>query len=367
MPYGTLQIDDAFMSNDQTVLAFGEQKLLDTLVVPSLLRHEAWSQEMGSLFCERTTDFLRSYGEVGDVENEEMGEQSRPDASKAPVSTVNIGFQLRRWGSSVQWTRDALRVISVNEFARQMDSHANMDRRRILQQIKSAIFTPTNNLTYKDSLPSRRTKNLVLPVRAFYNADGADIPDGPNGEQFDGATHTHYLGRAGGALAASDVKAVINTVLEHDPEGRIVLEIALGNEDQIRAMTGPGEFSPYVDSRIVQPQTATYAGGQSLDVRNSGDRAIGIFGPAEVWVKPWEPYNYLFAVDINGGKPLAWRTPEDDPTLGVFDIRAEDERYPLRARTMARDFGISVARRGKGAVLYAGGTSYVKPDAALVL
>lgn len=361
MPYGTLQIADAFINEQRTILQYGEVALYDNLVLPALARHEKWAQELTSLFCERSTDFLRGYGEVSDVENEEMGEQSRPDASKAGRNTVNIGFPIRRYGSSVQWTRDYQRVTGVGEFAQQLDSHTNMDRRRIIWAIKKAIFTPTNNPNYKDTLPSRKTANIAIPLRAFYNADGLLMPDGPNGEDFDPVTHTHYKGRAGGALAASDVKALISNVLEHDTEGQIYLYINQAQEDAIRGMTGPGEFVPFVDARIRQAQDTIYALGQGLNVQNSGDREIGIFGPATVVVKPWMPAGYLYAADANGGKPLLYRIPEDDPTLGNFDVRATDEKYPLRANTLARDFGVSVARRGKGAVLYIGGTTYVAP------
>ena len=93
------------------------------------------------------------------------------------------------------------------------------------------------------------------------------------------------------------------------------------------------------------------------------DRAIGIFGAAEVWVKPWMPANYLLVVDEGTGtmKPLAFRVQEDDATLSEFSIRAEDESYPLRARTMARDFGVAPANRHMAASLFVGNTSYVAP------
>jgi hypothetical protein len=60
-------------------------------------------------------------------------------------------------------------------------------------------------------------------------------------------------------------------------------------------------------------------------------------------------------------KPLAFRVQEDDPSLANFSIRAEDESYPLRARTMARDYGIGVAQRHMAAVLYTGDTTYTAP------
>jgi hypothetical protein len=60
-------------------------------------------------------------------------------------------------------------------------------------------------------------------------------------------------------------------------------------------------------------------------------------------------------------KPLAFRVQEDDPSLANFSIRAEDESYPLRARTMARDYGIGVAQRHMAAALYTGDTTYTAP------
>lgn len=358
--YGTLHISDTVASSQQTVAQFGEDNLY-TEISRGFAIHNNWVNEMVDALCERTTDRLRLYGGLDDVQNEQMGEESRPDASKITAG-VNIGFPLYRFGSSMQWTRDYFRTATVSEIVAQANAHANKDRLQIVRQIKLALMTPTNNLAYKDRLANRQAANVTLPIRALLNADSTVVPQGPNGETFDASTHTHYAGYASGAVAAADVTLAVNTVLEHGVPTNLVMWIPIGLEATIRGYTGAGQFQPYTDARIRQPLDATYAIGRNLDVNNTGDRAIGIYGAAEVWVKPWMPSNYIIVVDTGGSmKPLAYRTHENDATLAEFSIRAEDESYPLRAKTMARDYGIAVGQRHMASVLYTGGSSYVAP------
>lgn len=358
MAYGTLQIADTIASSQQTVAQYGEDNLYGQFQ-RALDIHNRWVNDMVGMFCVRTTDRIRLYGGIDDVINEPMGEQSRPDASKGATGS-NIGFPLYRFGSSMQWTRDYFRIARVDEVVAQMNAHANKDRLRVVTEIKKAFLIPTNNLTYRDQLASRQSANVTLPVRAFLNADGVDIPLGPNGETFTGGSHTHYAGTT--SLTAANISTLISNVLEHGVPTNLRLYINQAQEAAVRAMTGAGEFVAYVDARIRQPLTATYA-DRPLDINNTGDRAIGVFGAAEVWVKPWIPANYLLVVDEGTGnmKPLAFRVQEDDPGLSQFSIRAEDETYPLRARTMARDFGVAPAQRHMAAALYVGNASYVAP------
>jgi len=50
-------------------------------------------------------------------------------------------------------------------------------------------------------------------VKAFINADSSPMQNGPNGEVFDGTTHTHYDGAA--ALTAAAVSTEITNVAQH--------------------------------------------------------------------------------------------------------------------------------------------------------
>jgi hypothetical protein len=49
-------------------------------------------------------------------------------------------------------------------------------------------------------------------------------------------------------------------------------------------------------------------------------------------------------------KPLAMRTRSAIP--GGLELAAENETFPLRARQLVREYGISVWERTNGAVLY---------------
>jgi hypothetical protein len=242
---------------------------------------------------------------------------------------------------------------TAGELAGQYVAARDADMRAIYRNMKRAIFVPTNNLTYLDRLQS----NVVLPLRALLNADGTGIPNGPNGETFDGATHTHYLATA--ALVAANVSSLIETVVEHGTAGMVRLYINRAQEAAIRAMPN---FQPYIDARITPASTTSRANG-ALDMVNLGNRAIGTFDAAEVWIKPWIVAGYLFAFDFRSTqKTLCFRTRTGQPTgLGALAIAADHEHYPLRAQHMEREYGIGVFNRTNGAVLFAGGGSYVSP------
>lgn len=126
-------------------------------------------------------------------------------------------------------------------------------------------------------------------VKAFVNADGAEMPVGPNGESFNPATHTHFL--ASTAFAAANLDALIDTVIEHYGAGMPVVEINQAQEQAVKGFTG---FAAYLDARIIAAPNVQRADGQ-LDPVNFNNRAIGVYRGAEIWVKSARiPANYLF-------------------------------------------------------------------------
>jgi len=192
------------------------------------------------------------------------------------------------------------------------------------------------------------------------NADGAYIPPDAYGNVFDPNAHTHYLGTA--SFANADVHTLIDTVVEHYNEGTIRVYINRGQEQTVRGFT---DFLPYWDARITPSVNQNNALGTPLDVLNIYNRPIGIFGAAEVWIKPWVPANYLFAFNTQVNKPLRMRTRATANTVnrGNLRIAAQLGAYPLMATFMEREYGIGVYERQNGACLYTGGSSYVAPSA----
>ena len=112
------------------------------------------------------------------------------------------------------------------------------------------------------------------------------------------------------------------------------------------------------DPRVIYRNTDTP--GQTLDISRLDNRAIGIFGGAEIWVKSWMPNNYVFVWDSGSDKPLVVRQRANGTSPGLR-IAATNSSFPLYAQYMEAEFGVAVYNRTNGAVLFFGGTSYANP------
>jgi hypothetical protein len=350
MPYGTLTTFDSLAASQATIAQIGEDSAWAGIAA-RLAAANALEREMLGDLVEITTDRQRRYGGGGDTVMDEVGEFGRSDAQK-PAAGVTVGFPLRLYQVNIQWTRKFFENATGAQLAAAINDTLSADRLLIQRQIKRALFTPTN-VTFKDRLVDW----VDLPVKALVNADSAEIPVGPNGETFDGATHTHYLGSA--ALDAAAVNAVILAVAEHTAMGDGYLYIARGNETAFRALTG---FTPYYDMRV-NPGANAAQGTAALDPLNLNDRAIGIWnggtGSVEVWVKPWVPASYVFSFLEDVPVPVVIRRRNGGS--GNLELEYEDEVHPLRARSYFREFGAGVWTRTNGAVLYTANATYAAP------
>jgi hypothetical protein len=103
--------------------------------------------------------------------------------------------------------------------------------------------------------------------------------------------------------------------------------------------------------------------GKRLDITRLDNRAIGIFGAAEVWVKPWMLPSYFFAFDSTAdAKPVCVRTRSGSMSAADgLNIAAEIDLYPLHAQYMECEFGAGVWNRTNGAVGFTNGATYVDP------
>lgn len=357
MAWGTNSILDSLLAFDaQNIFDYGEDRLLNDFQ-RSLDAHNALVGDMVTTLVEDTTDRIRRYGIEARMEMIEADEYTRADAQKVPPQGVDIGFPLRPYQITLQWTRKAMEVMTPRDMATQMIAAQRADIVNVRRAVQKALYTPTNNLTYKD----RFIDNITLPIRALLNADGAAIPEDDYGNTFDGSTHTHYLATA--SLTAANVTALLDTVIEHGVTGPMYLYINRAQEAAIRGFTG--NFTPYLEG-MIRPgpgSTAVEAVGGPVAPFDLYNRAIGIWnGNVEVWVKPWIYPSYPVAFQADPGrKPLTRRTRPGTAGRGDLRIVADDEKYPLRAETMEREFGIGVWNRDCAAVLYTGGGAYVAP------
>jgi hypothetical protein len=359
--YGTLDVlaELDAQAAFQTAASFGEDRLYD-YAERTLAIHNGIVNELTGEFVEPTTLQQEQWGTINEGEFIEVDEYGRSDSQAVEPTPVANGYPLRLFDYSVQWTRKWFQNHRVSEWTNQMRSARTADVRNIIRAIKRAIFTATNNTGYKDRL----VNNLPYTLRAFLNGDGRPIPPQPDTGAAFASNHTHFIVAA--ALNTAALDALINLILEHGVAGQIRVCIAQAQEATVRALTG---FQPYVDSRLTLSGNTTRVEAPRVDMYRVNNRAIGIYGAAEIWVKPWIVPSYAWAYDTAPTrKPLRWRTREGEANQAAGDlvVAANDERYPLRAETLEREFGIGVGEPSNGGVLFidAGGV-YVTPTITL--
>ncbi len=350
--FGTLSSLDSLQAIRQSVADYGEDRAWDSISIAM----DAWNrqaEDMSGELWERGTEQQRAYGTLDTKQMQEMDQWGTPEVQKVTAG-VTVGFPLRRYGDAIGWTYDFMLQNTVAQLAAEVDAIAGADFRNMMRAAKQALYVSTN-YSFVDKLGGGGgTPNVTLAVKALVNNDGLALPVGPNGETY-ATSHNHYLANA--TLTAGVLTNLIVTVQEHFNEGTPIVVISQTDEATVRALTG---FIADVDARIVQPQTATYT-TSGVDVRNLYDRRIGLFGAAEVWIKPWAIPNYaLCYIRGNMPRPLLMRVPERTE-LANLRLVVDDERHPLYARAYERRFGMGAWNRVAAGVLYFAGGAYVNP------
>lgn len=351
---GTLQLSDLMAARFQNTnaAAFGLDDLArviqDDVQTHNALMEEALSGGVAPIAM-RDTERLKLAGTSTRRQLHRVDEYGRlPTKKTAPGQTV--GFPLELFGAATGWTREWMLKASVTEIARKALEVQQAHRIQVLTEMKRAIFL-SSNYTFVDELAD----GVSLPVKRLVNADSALIADGPNGEQFDGATHTHYT--AAPTLVNADLLASVNTVIEHGHGGAVKMAINRANEAAVKALA---DFEPYVDVRLVPGTQANQALGTRLDPSRVDNRAIGLFGAAEVWVKPWAIAGYAFTWDSSDDLPLVMREEEQEALRGL-QLVAEIDAHPLTAEYWEARFGFGVWNRTNGAVHQFTNATYQNP------
>jgi hypothetical protein len=351
---GTHEISDLLAVQNQSVLEYGVETVREVLEA-DMEAHNATVEEMVSDLAEVTSDRSRLYGTSDYAEMVEADEYTRSPTQKIQAGEP-VDFPMGRKQFAVGWTVSWFQSASVADMAKKQIAAQEAHLRAIQQAFKRAIFNPVNY-----SARDRFVDNYPLNIKRFVNADGAPIPNGPNSEEFDGATHSHYVG-----LAANPSEQGLNTalnelitdVIEHGHGGRVVLYINRGNESAVKALP---DFLPYTDPRVIPSSAESRAAG-TLDISRLDNRAIGIFGPAEVHVKSWIPANYFLAFDeADPRKPLVFRQPVKEVLRGLR-LAGENAAFPLQAQYMEALFGVGVWTRTNGGVLHVGNAEYQAPN-----
>lgn len=341
----------SLLANQQIAGLYVSQANQDMLIEAfrnDLAVHNRLKEIVLADLAEVTTDRFRPMGMSDNVEMIEADEYSRAPTQK-PTTAGNLGFPLRRKQIALGWTQDWLNMNTVADMAKAVLAAEKADVKATVAALKRAFYLSGNYNSLDIFVPQQ----LTLPVKRFWNADGMGIPEGPNGLIFDGTTHTHYSAVNG--LTQGTLLALISNVIEHREGAAVRLVFNIADEATIRALAG---FQPYVDPRLTLALTAAVP-TERLVITQLDNRAIGIFGASEVWLKPWAIAGYAFAYDTNAPKVLAYRQPERGQA--GLHIAAENIAFPLYARYMQDSFGFGVANRSGGAILDFSHVSYTDP------
>lgn len=352
MPTGTLTIADLQSNRFQSAAEFGLSTINEVLTA-DLAAYNRVVDEMVMDLAVPSTDRQRIYGASADGEMYEADEFDRGVSAKAASGTT-VGFPLRKFVKDIGWTRDFFLQATPADIAEANLAVQAQHTRAVRRGIQNAVFGGVNT-TVRDRFVSPQ---IDLAVKAFVNADSAAIPNGPNGETFTAASHTHYDYIDSTTPTQAGLLATIADVVEHGHGGMIKLNINRAAEETVRAMAN---FTPYADPRMVY--NTSDIPGTRLDISRIDNRPIGLLGAAEVWVRSWVPSGYAFAYDAGTDlKPLVYRQHPVGSLRGLR-IAARLEDYPLYADQMESYFGFGVWNRTNGAVLYwaSGAVAYVAP------
>lgn len=297
-----------------------------------------------------TSERMMLAGASDVTEPVEVSQYSRARTQKAAVGAT-LGLPLRLFQLPIGWTRKYFEQTSAADVILRARTAQKGYANKVVKEMKKAIYLSAN-YTFRDQLVAPA---VDLPVKRFANADSFPVPNGPNGEVFTDATHTHYTATA--SLTAAGFLANINNVAEHTNSGAVQVYINAADETAVRALSG---FTAYIDSRLTL-NTAANQPGVMLDWRRMNNRAIGIMGAAEVWVKPWAIANYAVAMDTAAPtRAIGYRTRTGQRADGLR-IAAELDAFPLHAQYMEAEFGFGVMNRVAGAVYYFASGTYADP------
>jgi hypothetical protein len=335
---GTFDIGSLQAATNVSAVEFGFDNIAEIIAADNANFTTVFEQQLADLAV-TSKDRLRTVGNSLGGNAMEVGEYGQGPTQK-DVPGYFVGFPLKRITFPIGWTAQWLKNAKAADLAVRNGIAQGAHLRRARYEIQKAIFTPTN-YTFIDHLVDKAS----LPVKALINADSTAMANGPNGETFDGSTHTHYDAIA--ALTPAAATALINDVVEHRNGAVVRVYINVADAGTWSALTG---FVP-LQVPYVSLNTAANQATERLDITKADNRQIGWFGAAEVWTKPWIPANYAVAIDIAAPqKPLVRRVEETDNGI---HIAGAIQSHPL--------YGFGIWNRLAICVLRFNNASYATP------
>jgi hypothetical protein len=343
---GALDIAALQAATNVSAIEFGQENIAQVLAADNAA-FSAVVADMLSDLAETTSERQRLVGNSLGGNAVEVDEYGNGPTQK-DVPGYFVGFPLRRIQFPIGWTNQFLKNATPADLAVRNNIAQGAHLRRARYELQRAIYTPTNS-TFVDHLVDKAS----LPVKAMINADSTAMANGPNGETFDGSTHTHYDGAS--SLTAAGITALINDVAEHRNGATVRVCINIADVAAFSVLSGFVPFqAPYVNLN-----TAANQPSERLDITKLDNRQIGWFGAAEVWTKPWAVANYAVAYDYSApAKPFVRRVETNDRGM---HIAATFESHPLVAEFVEWFHGFGAWNRTALAVLKFNNSTYSAP------
>ena len=345
--------DNAFATT--TVQEFGMDRMNDAIVADLEMHNRRVNEMMGDL-AQPTTERSTIYGTNADSDMVIADEFTRGPTQKITRGS-KVEFPLEKYQFAIGWTADYLRRATVTDMALRQVSARQAHLRRLQLDVKNAFFGATN-YTFTD----RFVDGNDLAVKRLVNADSGTIPNGPNGETFNGATHTHYdaidWASANAAARIAFIQGLFSDLVEHGHGADVRLYVNKAQETDIRALTP--NFTALPPPNVIQATSNTVAVG-TLDITRADNRLIGYFDGFPVYTKPWIPANYFLTFAAgDAGKPLRMRRSTVAGEQGLF-IAGQIITHPLQAQYMETFHGFGVYTRTNGVIGYLGAGTYAVP------
>ena len=350
---GTYSIRDLLSFNQSPVAQYDPQAIANALAEDNA-SHNRNVQAMLAAFAELTTERVGGVPVPGTGSMIRVNEDGAVPTRKTPTPDQQ-NYPLYKFQHGEGFTEDYLMRATPHDLAIRQQTAQRAHINSVRLELLRALLVPVNRQER-----DRFRDGMLLNIKALRNGDGSVPYGGPNGEVFDG-THTHYL--AAPSLTEAALSELIGTVAEHTDNGNVQVWISRAQEAAVRGLSG---FSAYLDSRVIPAallaNTQYLVGNQGLDTSNPGNRAIGIYDGAEIFVKPYIPAGYVLALDVNAtAKPLRMRQSDLAAQRGLR-LAGGSMAHPLEARYWQDYFGFGAHNRDAAAVLHIGREDYVAPS-----
>lgn len=347
MPTGTYTVADLLANrtvSSAIVADFGPDALVEPLQ-QALAIHNAQVSAIVAEFAGETEERFGVFGVAVDAEMQDVDEFGQGVTQKNNA-WGKVEYPLRKKQYAMGWTNDYFQRATVKDMVERQMGAQRGHVKALRDGIRDALFGATNYV-FRDRFDDGRD----LTVRRLANGDGEPIPDGPNGEKFDGATHNHYRATTAtsGAGLATALDALIETVVEHGHGGEVRLYINRANAAAVQELP---KFKALLPVAIVAGIQNDHARG-ALDITRTDNREIGFYDGFPVWTKPWVPADY-YVCNAAGSvaKPLKMRVPKQQSLRGLRRV-AQYGNHPLHTEHLEALFGFGGWTRTAAAVLYA--------------